>query len=125
MFQMTEITVDDAFVRFGDRSVAINKINSIEVRSETAKGSSAYRIWWTLAALLALGALGGGAWGALVIVALFAFLGWRSWKKRAPVTTYGLFLVTSSGEAQACATTDGDQIRMLRDRIERAMAKAA
>ena len=46
--------VDRDFVRVGDKSFAINKINSVEVRTRTIKGSVGYIALWLLAFLLGL-----------------------------------------------------------------------
>jgi hypothetical protein len=121
-----DITVDDHFARFGSKSFAINKINSVEVRSTTKAGSNSYAVWWGLALLLGLPALfTPEARPGLVFAALFALLGWRSWRRRRPVTTYRLFLVTSSAEAQAFETNDEDEVIRLRAAIEDAMARAS
>jgi len=57
----------------------------------------------------------------LPIAVLFGFLAYRAWK-RSKIVEHQLFVMTSSSEAQAIASRDGDMIRTLRDRIERAMA---
>lgn len=122
MFERGAIKVDASFVRFADKSYAINKINSVDVRSETKRGSFAYVIWWILALIFAVPALVPGARGMLIIVAVFAVLGWRSWSRRRRVTTYALFLVTSSGEAQAYETSDAEEMAQLRSAVEDAIA---
>ena len=125
MFEMGNVTVDDRFARFGAKSFAINKINSVEVRSSTKRGSKGYVLWWGIAALSALVAIGAQAAGVfIVLAALLAFVGWRSWLRRRDVITYGLFLVTSSSEAQAFTSRDADEVRQLRSAIEDAMARS-
>lgn len=126
MTQFADVVIDDHFVRVGGKSYAINKINSVEIRGLTTKGSSAYVLLWLLAALLLFAAIAGEAKGVSIFLAIIAALfGLRSWSKRHSVTTYSLFLVTSSGEAQAFASQNGSEINLMRQRIESAIAKAA
>jgi hypothetical protein len=124
-FQNGDITVDDRFARFGDKSFAINKINSVEVRKETKAGSRAYIFWWGIAAIALLTIiLGTGAQLAFFFIVVGGVLGFVSWKKRLPIHTYFLFLVTSSAEAQAFKTHDEDEIIRLRNAVEDAMARS-
>ncbi|MDR6851099.1 hypothetical protein J2Y54_000592 [Sphingomonas sp. BE123] len=126
MTQFADVVIDDHFVRVGGKSYAINKINSVEIRGLTKKGSSAYPLLWVLAAVLLFAAIAGEAKGVSIFLAIIAALfGLRSWSKRHSVTTYSLFLVTSSGEAQAFASQNGSEINLMRQRIESAIAKAA
>lgn len=123
--QFSDVVIDDHFVRVGGKSYAINKINSVEIRGFTKKGSSAYPILWVLAALLLLAAIiGEGKGVSIFLAAIFGLFGLRSWGRRHSVTTYSLFLVTSSGEAQAFSSQDGDEIDAMRRRIESAMVNA-
>ena len=122
-----DFSVDRDFVRVGDKSYAINKINSVEVRTTTQKGSRAYIAFWIIAGLFALGVLGAlasgeGAFGMFVFAGICGFLGWLSYRKRADTNTYALLLVTSSGEATAVTTTDRGQIASIRREIEGAIS---
>jgi hypothetical protein len=120
------ISVDHHFVRCGAKSYAINKINSVEVRTTRHAGSRAWWLWWPLGALLLTGAFNPEAKGSpapfIVIAALFAFLGYRSFLKRRTRFSHQLYLMTSSGEVQAFSTDDADYIRALRASIEDAIA---
>ncbi|QCB39179.1 hypothetical protein E5554_15915 [Sphingobium sp. PAMC28499] len=122
-----DISVDEHFARFGKKSYAINKINSVEVRETVKKGSQAYVLWWLLMALFFFSAYGSApvaqesAATFALIGAFFAFIGWRSFSKRHPTPLYHLYLMTSSSEAQALTTTDESVIDKLRNEIEWAM----
>ncbi len=133
-YQNGNISVDDSFARFGGKSFAINKINSVEVRTEISRGSKAY-IWFGLigAVVLYFGIIApfikGGAeaiyfFSVAFFVAFIGF-GFRSWNRRHDIYTYRLFLVTSSSEAQAFQTADESEIVELRDAIEDAMTRSS
>lgn len=127
-YQNGDITIDNNFARFGAKSFAINKINSVEVRSETVPGSKAYRALWTLAAVFVILTIsnivqGEAATGSFVAAAVLGLLGFFMWEKRHDVTTHRLFLVTSSAEAQAFVTHDWNDITELRTAIEDAMVQ--
>lgn len=121
------VSVDRDFARFGNKSYAINKINTVEVRQRQPHGQGAMFVWGLLSLILALMFLGsisepdGSTFMVLPIAVLFGFLAYRAWK-RSKIVEHQLFVMTSSSEAQAIASRDGDMIRTLRDRIERAMA---
>lgn len=122
-----DFSIDRDFVRVGDKSYAINKINSVEVRTTTQKGSRAYMAFWIIAGLFALGMLGAlisgeGAFGMFVLTAMCGFFGWLSYRKRQDTHSYALLLVTSSGEATAVTTTDRTQIASIRSDIESAIS---
>lgn len=124
MFEKGNISVDDRFARFGGKSFAINKINSVEVRGETKSGSKGYFLFWLLTAIFVLSAIAQQTGVPIVIAAVFGGLGWLSWRRRHPITTYRLFLVTSSSEAQAFQTNEAGEVNQLRDAIEDAMARS-
>ena len=131
------ISVDRDFARFGSKSFAINKINTIEIKERRPHSQNAFFLW----GLLALGSLlifaggsqsadnagqqaasgSGGTIAGLLLCAFFGFLGYRAWK-RSKIVEYQLLLVTSSQAVQALKSEDGTLIDGLRDRIERAMA---
>ncbi|WP_109808420.1 DUF6232 family protein [Sphingosinithalassobacter portus] len=127
---MTEVQIDENFARFGSKTYAINKINSVDTRTTMKSGSKAWIFWWGLAAIVLISRFGGGnvsAGGATAVVvfaALLGWLGWRSFRKRFSTTYYHLYLMTSSSEAQAYVTTDESEMAELRAKIEDAMARA-
>lgn len=128
-YQWDDITIDDNFARFGAKSFAINKINSVEVRSETVPGSRAYLVFWVLAGMFVISMLwtlinGENATTPFVAACVLGLLGFATWEKRHDVTTHKLFLVTSSAEAQAFITRDWDSIAEMREAIEAAMVRA-
>ena len=125
MYKSGNISIDDHFARFGGKSFAINKINSVEVREQRTPGNKVYVIWWIIAAVLALGALPDGTWALLALAIFAALVGWSKWRSRNPVSTYSLYLVTSSSEAQACQTSDKAEVERLRDAVESAIARSS
>jgi len=129
MHEYTRVSVDADFARFGNKSYAINKINSVEVRSRKPYGQGAMFGWGLLALICALsgmGQLGDGSGGSVVFTlgfaALFGFLAYKAWEK-SQLVEYQLFLMTSSSEAQAFVSRNGDEIQALRQKIESAMAR--
>jgi hypothetical protein len=122
------ITVDDDFVRFGSKSYAINKINSVEVRETQPHGKGGAIVCGIIAGFALLGALGsfaapdGPSGGMFVFAAIFAGLAWWLWQQ-AKIREYKLFLMTSSSETQAFITRDQDEVISLRDSVEAAMVR--
>jgi len=115
------VSVDRDFARFGGKSYAINKINSVEVRSRHPHGQTAMFIFGLVAVICMLSAVGGGGAGVAVVGIIFAVLAYFAWRK-SQIVEYQLFLMTSSSEAQAISSLDGDMIQGLRNRIESAMS---
>jgi hypothetical protein len=124
LYEQDGITVDDRFVRFGSKSYAINKINSVDVRTKKVPGSSAYILLWPIAFILILGGAGTGSWETAGFGVVLAIAGWFAWTKRHPTFLHQLYLVTSSNEAQAFETADDDVIARLRGAIEEAMSRS-
>lgn len=114
------VSVDRDFARFGGKSYAINKINTVEVRKRYPFGSGPMVVAGLITIICFFAALGGGGAGAILLGFLFAALTYWGWR-RSQVIEYQLFLMTSSSEAQAISSLDGEMISKLRDRIERAM----
>lgn len=114
------VSVDRDFARFGNKSYAINKINTVEVRRRHPHGQGAMVLFGLLAIICLFAAAGGGGGGAFLVGAIFGALTYWAWR-RSQVIEYQLFLMTSSSEAQAISSLDGGMIDGLRDRIERAM----
>ena len=116
-----QVSVDQNFARFGLKTFAINKINSVEVRARRPFGSGPM-VGWGCVAIIALATTGDGLGAVGYLIALGAgYFAYRAWAKT-KVVEYQLFLMTSSSEAQAFASNDGKLIGNLRDRIESAMA---
>lgn len=114
------VTVDRDFARFGNKTYAINKINSVEVRARHPYGSAGTLICGLIAIICFFSAIGGGGGSAFVLGLIFGALAVWSWR-RSKVVEYRLFLMTSSSEAQAIVSRDGAMIDRLRTRIEKAM----
>ena len=127
MANSKDVTVDRDFARFGNKSYAINKINSVEIRERRPYGEGAVFLWGLIALILGLMGLGslpnvdGSTIVCLLLAALCGWLAWRA-KIKSRIVDYQLFLMTSSSEAQALSSRDGEAIHRLRHRIESAMA---
>lgn len=126
--RVQHVTVDRDFARFGSKSYAINKINSVEVRQRYPYGQGATILWGLLAAICAISAVGqlsslafGGGILTLLFAGLFGYLAYKAWL-RSKIVEYQLFLMTSSSEAQAFVTRKAEEVQQLRNRIESAMA---
>lgn len=113
---LANVAVDRDFARFGSKSYAINKINSVDVRKRHPYGQGGM-LGSGLIAVLCL--LGGAATSVLAI--FFGALAVWLWQ-RSKIVEYQLFLTTSSQEAQAFVSRDPDEVIRLRNEIERAMA---
>jgi hypothetical protein len=122
------VTVDNDFARFGSKSYAMNKINSVEVREKQPHGKGAAYAWFAIGLFILIGALGsmaspeGPSGGMFVVAAICLGLGYWQWQ-RAKIREYHLFLMTSSSEAQAFITRDEAEVMGLRDGIEAAMVR--
>jgi hypothetical protein len=114
------VSVDRDFARFGSKSYAINKINSVEVRKRYPHTHLGTFLLGLLTFICAMSAVGGGGAGAWVLAAICAAGAYWAWR-RSQIIEYQLFLMTSSSEAQAISSRDGDLIDRLRNRIEQAM----
>lgn len=116
------VSVDRDFARFGSKTYAINKINSVEVRRRHPNGQGAMFVFGLLALIFFVTAFDGEG-GAISFVAALLLGGLAYWFwRRSKIVEYQLFLMTSSSEAQAISSRDGAMIDRLRERIERAMA---
>lgn len=126
----TGVNVDRDFARFGQKSYAINKINSVEVREVRPNGSGGTVILGGIAILLLLIGVSqisnnpnaAPAW--MIFALIFGGLTWLAWNS-SQVVEYRLFLMTSSSEAQAFSSRQPDEVYGLRDSIEAAMAGRA
>jgi hypothetical protein len=122
------VSVDRDFARFGSKTYAINKINSVDVRYRYPYSQAGILVWGLVAIICGVSAIswasdgfGGKAIVALLLTALSGFLAYRA-RQRSRIKEYQLFLMTSSSEAQAIASRDQGFIANLRNQIERAMA---
>jgi hypothetical protein len=122
------VTVDNDFARFGDKSYAINKINTVEVREISPHPMGLFAI------LIGLGSAAAILFGILVLTGGFYEVGMfflivgslmglycHHASQRAEIRTYSLVLMTSSSEAQAFTSPNRDEVESLRAKIEQAM----
>lgn len=118
------VTIDEHFARFGSKSYAIDKINSVEVRERKPHGTNGA----TICAILAIVCLFSGINpfnGVLFIAAvLFVVLTYFLWR-RSNQREYQLILMTSSSEAEAISSNERSVIDGLRRQIEDAMTFAS
>ncbi len=120
------VSIDEDFARFGAKSYAINKINSVEVRERSPHGQGGATVAAIIGGLLVISGFGqgGGPDGinfTTVMVGVL-FLGIAYWQfQRSKIREYQLFLMTSSSETQAYVSSSSDEIFDLRSRIEGAM----
>lgn len=79
------VSVDAHFARFGSKSYAINKINSVDIREARPHGEGAIWVWGLLSLISMLAFVGslsspeGISVGGLVLAAIFGFLAYRAW----------------------------------------------
>jgi hypothetical protein len=125
--QTINITVDKDFARFGSKSYAINKINTVEVRERQPHGIGGAILCGIIALLLFYGGISsalnhtGDRGGAAIVGAIiFTVIAYWSWT-RSQVREYQLFLMTSSSSTQAYISNDQFEVMNLRDSIESAM----
>jgi hypothetical protein len=125
-----EVSVDQNFARFGSKSYAINKINSVEVRKHQPHGLAGVIICAGLAIILLGNGLGqltsadGEPSTSIIIGVIFGGLAWL-FAKRHQIVDYQLFLMTSSSEAQAFQSRNEQEVTQLRSAIEGAMAASS
>ena len=117
-YQRGNISVDRDFARFGAKSYAINKINTVEVREEPAKLGWVW-VLGLVGAFLIIGNLGDFSLIGFLIAVAFCAAAYFVWRNARP--TYRLFLMTSSSEVQAYESQDGEEIMGLRNAVEAAM----
>jgi len=122
------VTVDNNFARFGDKSYAINKINTVEVQEVCPhKMGFATMLLGLAAAVLVFIAfllLMGGSFAGCGVCLLFAFVLGSPCigaYERAQTRHFTLVLMTSSSETQAFTSTNRDEVDSLRVKIEQAM----
>lgn len=123
-----QITVDNNFARFGEKSYAINKINTVEVRTVYPYITGWTWGWAILAVIFAYGAYnliqdGKSPAPAVALCLLAAGISHWLWR-RSKIVEFQLFLMTSSASKQAYSSFDEGEISDLRTRIEAAMVAA-
>ncbi len=123
LYQQGDVSVDLNFARFGAKSYAINKINTVEVRNRRPYGQGLPFLFGIIAFACFMTILmdGIGA-GSAIGLLLFGALAYWAWQRQKTVE-YSLFLMTSSSEAQALSTRDQTEVMGLRDAIETAMTR--
>lgn len=126
IYQQGNVSVDHHFARFGSKSYAIDKINSVDVREEKKSGC-AWIAFAILAGIFGLSAIGTSSSGTAAeagplwfTFAVFAGTAVLLYIKR-PKPVYHLMLATSSGEVQATNTGNRERVLELRQAIETAM----
>lgn len=121
------ISVDAHFARFGGKSYAIDKINTVEVRQHKPHGKGPVVLFAFLATCSFFPFLGAliqePAQAPAVGLFFLLFVALTIWaNRRSKIIDYQLFLMTSSSEAQAYFSRDREEVTRLRDTIERAMS---
>jgi hypothetical protein len=119
-FAQGHVSVDNDFARFGSKSYAINKINSVEVRSERMGSDLPWIICGAIAAICGFAFLGDPNPGSLIGGLIFGGLAYLLFKS-AQRYNHKLYLMTSSSEVQALQSQDKSEIDQLRNAIEAAM----
>lgn len=119
IYQHGQVSVDSHFARFGSKSYAIDKINSVDVRVENKQGCL-----WVALAIVAMfaffAAVGAGSFTGWSVFGFFVLMTVLAYQKR-PRPKYHLMLATSSGEVQATTGGERDEIMELRAAVEKAM----
>lgn len=114
------ISVDKDFARFGSKSYAINKINTVEVRERNPHGTTMFTIGGVLITIAIISCVSSTTSGSIIF--LLASLGLCIWGwVRSQVVVYDLYLKTSSSDVQAYESRDGDEVVKLRIAVEQAM----
>lgn len=120
-YQHGAISVDETFARFGSKSYAIAKINSVDVRSRRRGGD----LGWIVVGLISFILLAAGIanWNTALLcygaaAAVIAFF----MRRGARIIVHRLYLSTSNAEAQAFESENRSLIVGMRDAIEAAIA---
>ena len=123
-----DISVHDHFARFGGKAYAINKINSVEVRSHAPPEKTGW-IWFSIfAAIFGVAGVpqianGNGA-GGLIFAGLLGGCAFIAYQNRRITPSHKLFLMMSNSEAQVCESSDLGHIQALRGAIEQAIVRS-
>ena len=128
IYKKGAVTVDANFARFGSKAYAISKINSVEVRIEKRDASMGYLLGYIgafLGIFAGISMISEGNLGGVIAILIGIGLGglaYMTTPKSAPPAIHRLYLMMSNNEAQAYETTDGEEVRHLREAIEDAIA---
>jgi hypothetical protein len=123
---MNGISVDKDFARFGQKSYAINKINSLEVRPTRPYTATGGVIFGGIGAVIVIAGVANigtnfaTALLSFIFGGIFLVIAWLLFQ-RSQTVLYNLYLMTSSSEVQAYKSFDGEEVEGLRDQIEAAM----
>lgn len=120
-FSSGNIRVDGDFARFGSKSYAINKINTVNVRVDAPHGPLPAIVFGLLTLIALVSAIHNHEGAAVVVGLVTAGITWLCVKAMGK-RNHVLLLTTSSSEAQAFQSSDGEMIAELRSAIERAIA---
>src|SRR5689334_11973841 len=104
-----QVSIDRDFARFGSKSYAINKINSVDLRQRHPHGQTPVFILGFLAVICLLAIKGDNGLEMTCLAVVFGALAFAAWKK-SQIVEYQLFLMTSSSEEQAITSSDRDMI---------------
>lgn len=126
-FSTGDIVIDEHFARFGSKSYALDKINTVDVRSRRVGGIG--WVFWALftviCVLLTIAAAGKDGVGGAILPGLFTVLfGWLTMRGHGKANRlwHQLFLTTSNGDAQAMQSMDLAEVMKLREALEGAIA---
>ena len=114
------ISVDKDFARFGSKSYAINKINTVDVRERNPYGSLMLVIGGLCLLISILVCVTNFTGGSFVVALAFAGITYWGWL-RSQTVVYDLYLKTSSSDVQAYESRDGNEVTKLRVAVEQAM----
>ena len=117
---VNSVRVDNDFARFGSKSYAINKINSVEVRERQPHGMGVVILSGFFAVVLFFVGIQTGNATSIAVGVILGLLAIWLWT-RTRIREYLLFLMTSSSETQAFMTRDEEEVDSLREQIEAAM----
>jgi hypothetical protein len=129
-YEQGDITVDQHFARFGDKAYAINKINSVEVRTHQPPESTAWLWLGFIGACFGIAVLdnigdGESPVANLFIAGIAFLLTYFFYKDRKRPAHHSLFLVMSNSEAQAFRSTELAEVRSLRAAVEEAIVRSS
>jgi hypothetical protein len=122
LYQNGDVSIDQHFARFGSKSFAINKINSVEVRTHVKSGTIGWLFFWLFGLLSFIAGVKESNGAGIVLGLILGALGYLSFRGHRETRIHRLYLMTSSSEAQAFETTSSDEVSALRSAIERAIA---
>lgn len=119
------VSIDADFARFGNKSYAVSKINSVEVRKVHPTDLAATVVFSFLAFVAFCALILNSLFGLflpLIATLMFAGAAYWSWAQYKKVQ-YRLYVTTSSREAQAYVSRDEGEVLNLRDQIEAVMSR--